>query len=602
MTLSVAFLCTFSRFSGSTKQRTYAHHVGRWGFFLGVSCSAFSMIACDPEEQSDRDPPRVLAVSPTETIVPVDTTFTVRFSEPLNPRTIGDTSEVGATAVLVPAVQATEDFVNDLDNPPLSESRLDDILPITATLSADGDVLTVDPSVELEPSTAYALLVSAEVRDRVGNPLFGTDGRKATFRYEFTTDGGPPRLVSHDVVDAARPLFAPNRHTMHLLFDQPVTGLDQNAVTLTENNETASSFRNATGGPVLVSVQLDETRTEASLFFEKGPAGDGCALFAPSGAYQVQVSGNVKGPSGASLAPVTIDFSVGGACDETPIRISDPPTAIAGENNATIRLNATKPSTAFLRFGINPNQLDCLGTRCPVESEFNASASGGEASRFVHVLQATGLSVGVTYFYEVSVQDDVGFVAATTGSFLTAPLPKVSINEVMANPPASIGSENNGEYIEIANYGDVPVDLSVLIIDVDGGAAAGGTSCTIGTGTSSTGSLSLPAGQFAVIGGTSFDAAAYRIPSTAMVIRMTTSAVCGSFVNSRAQSFTLNDAAGRPLSSVSALAAFVAKDDGRSLERTNPDASDGPDGFCFSRLDIGPTPAAANGVTSLGCP
>ncbi|MFZ9889865.1 MAG: Ig-like domain-containing protein, partial [Myxococcota bacterium] len=198
--------------------------------------SLMFLCGCPDRPDIDLDPPRIIGVEPAASPVPISVSFRLRFSEVINVKTV-QRDDGAAVVVIVDRADATESFVSDLDNPPLSDSRLDALIPVSLVLEGAGAELVVVPVSPLLPGRAYTLLVSADVRDTSGNPLYGPSGANEAFRLDFTTDDGPPTLVYEDV---SRGLVVPNRRYFHLAFDQPVRGL---------------------GGPTLALVGVDAAAT-----------------------------------------------------------------------------------------------------------------------------------------------------------------------------------------------------------------------------------------------------------------------------------------------------------------------------------------------------
>jgi hypothetical protein len=215
--------------------------------------------------------------------------------------------------------------------------------------------------------------------------------------------------------------------------------------------------------------------------------------------------------------------------------------------------------------------------------------------RFQHSVLISGLTLGESYQFVVTAEDDVGQFATGSGAFVTAPLPEIAVNEVMANAPGS--NEPRDEYIELTNFGAVDVSLDGYTLDLDGGDAAGGDSCPLGA-------ITLPAGGYRVLVGESFAPETYGLADASVLVRSDASSFCASLRNTSSpsvQTFVLKDAGGRPVSSFTAYGDLLPHDDGVSIERTAPDAPDVSGSYCSSRSDTGPTPGRENGVVVNGC-
>ncbi len=553
---------------------------------LAAALALAAAAACGPPATAlDIVPPRVLSVEPATPVLQTTDALAVVFSEAVNAESINED-----TVVVAARAQVTPTFLSDLNSPPLSDTRKEQIVPVTITLDPDGTRVSIAPKAPLDARTAYTLLISDDVRDKIGNPLFNEVGQKSAFRFDFTTDDGPPIVATHDVVTADRPLVAPNRRRFIIVFDQPMRGITNESVQIVAQNGAATIT------PTVEAVLLDESRTVLTILL--GEPASGCFRLSPDAGYAVSMGHGITDDEGQDLAATTIDFPTGPTCDASSNVVVGAPFPIGGETTATIRFDTTKASTTAVRFGTSAADLDCLGAPCPaLGAPALVPAEGGASPKFVHSVEITGLTVNQTYFFKVLAEDDVGTVGVAQGSVGTAPLAKLAINEVMANAPAAITPESAGEYIELVNWGDVDESLAGFAIAVDGGDVGGGDTCAL----PDTGAPVIPAGGFLVLVPSTFQAEFYGGVDAAATYKMPTSTVCGSLTNSRAQSFVLLDGEGRPLSSISSYASLVPKDDGRSLERKQPSAPDVEASFCFSRSDVGPTPGEENGVLASGC-
>jgi hypothetical protein len=523
---------------------------------------------CRPESTiDDKTAPRVLSVAPANPIVPVNTTLALTFSEQIDADTV-DADPISETAsiALVPRPRA-EALFTDLKTAGLNDSNEDDVIAIDAVVN---DVtVTVTPRAPLAPSTAYTLIVSADVRDAALNPIVDALGLAAPFRYDFTTDAGPPAVVAADVGGSA--LVAPNRRRISLTFNQPVLGVSGDTLTLSPSVP-------------IEAILVDESRTVATIVV--GEPADGCARLVPTTEYTLTASPQIVADNGQGLVPFSTTFATGAACDTAPNQIVGAIEAIAGETSATIRFDTTRASTTEVRFG-DGAVLDCLGAACPVNgAAARAAVAGSSPPRFQHGVDIAGLQLGVTYRVVVSAEDDVGQVVRGEATFTTAPIPKVAVNEVMANA----ATEPAGEYIELANFGDVAVDLSGWSLLVDDCAAR------LPEG------QAMAAGTFLVVAGLAFDPAAYAlgadVPVTKIVDDDGSNGMCG-LTNSRSQRVVLVDRDGRPVSSFSST--ITPSVDGRSIERTAPEASDVDTSWCRARSEAGSTPGRVNSVVVNGC-
>jgi hypothetical protein len=520
------------------------------------------------DDNLDRVAPRVVSVLPARPVVPVTTAFEVGFSEVIDPASIdGDPTSETVTVVLAPRAVVTDTFLSDLRNPPLSESRQDDCIPLDAR--ARDDRVDVVPRVRLQPRTAYTLLISSRVRDRASNPIVDRFGLASVFRYDFETDAGAPAVTGTDLGTA---LVAPNRRRITITFNQPVTNVGESTVSFSP--------------PVsLEAVLLDERRTVATIFIEAPDVG--CERFIPSTTYTLALSDGIVADTGQTLLPFSAEFTTGAACDTTPHTLVGSPSAVAGDVSATVAFSTNKASTTLVRYGLDGGELDCLGAPCPIlGAPVRTPVPGSAPLAFAHAVAVNGLTVGLTYRAVVSAEDDVGNVASAAITFVTEPLPKLAVNEVMADPD---GTENAGEYIELANFGEVELDVSGWRVEVTGNSTCRATLPT---------PTVVAPGAFLLVVGAAFVPGTYGLADDTPMARSRGNNICGSGLLNAGVQVTVFEPSGRPISS---MGKHVRPKAGRSTERTSPEAVDVAASFCLSRRDVGPTPGRQNGVTVQGC-
>lgn len=557
----------------------------RWLALPGMPCLVLPgvLVGCDPEREFDLDPPRVLSVSPRAPLVKVDASFEVEFSEPMNALTVSEDS-----VAIVPRAQVSEAFLADFSSPPLTSARLSQLVPVDVSLSADELRIAVAPRAPLLARTAYSLLLSADLRDQAGNPLVDASGTKATFRLDFTTDDGAPMLVATDVDAAGGALLPPNRKRFTVTFNQPIRALSASQLRI----ESVDGLHR----PEVAALAVESDRTQATLLL--ADVSTGCERLLADRDYFLFVGPGITDDEGDEMPAERIPFRTGPLCDREAVGMVGTPLVVAGEVAATVRFDTNKPSTTELRFGLAGGPLDCLGQPCPVRgAPAWVATPGASPPRFVHAVDFGGLSVDVSYRFQVRAEDWVGTVTLAEDEFLTAPLPKVVINEVLADAPAGLTPDANGEFVELYNHGDEPIDLAGFALAIDGGAIAGGSTCELPE--DGTAPILAP-GAFVILTNASFDGAAYGLFDASVVYRMGAGYLCGRGLANDGQPVAILDADGRPLSSFGGFSSLRPRE-GRSLERVAPDAPDVEAGFCYSRTDTGPTPGAENGVRILGC-
>lgn len=542
-------------------------------FTLALPTLVFST-ACAPETTIDTVPPRVVQVSPSSPLVRVDADFVVTFSEPMYDVNLNlDTIVVIETDVY----EADSTFESDFRNAPLSDTRKARVFPGELDISSDQSVVTFRPLRPLDPDTRYSLLLSEDVRDLEGNPLADATGLASIFRLDFLTDDGPPTLIEHDVTAPDRPLVPPNRRRFTIWFDQPVLGLDRDSMVIR---------RAAGGGEVAVdAIEIGPNRDRATLILAED---EDCEVLAPSEDYVVAVGPGITDDEGEPMPAEEIEFATSTECDLARHRIVGEPLAIAGESTSTLSFVSTRASSTLVRFGRAGGPMDCLGAPCPVDGAFAREPS--EPGRYSHTVSLTGLDVNEEYAFTVLAQDVFGGVATADGTFVTAPIADISVNEVMADSPTV--PDANGEFVELVNYGEDAIDLSGFTLQI-----SDNNPCTI----PEDGTVVLEAGDYLVLAGADWDGSVYNGVDGARVLNISgASSVCGSLVNSEASTVLLKDADGRPVSSITGYGSLSPRG-GRSIERVSALEGDVVSNFCYSRIDVGPTPGQVNGVALNGC-
>ena len=508
----------------------------------------------------------MLTVEPATPVVPVTVSFTVRFSEALDDATVsGDVTADNLSVAIAPRTAVDDAFLSDLKNPPFSETRQDDVVVVDVT--PQGDFITVIHSAPLLPLTAYVLAISENVRDVSSNPLVGPDGLAAPFLYDFVTDAGSPEVLSTDV--PGNGIVVPNRKFFRVTFNQPVQHVTTDTLTLM-----------GASTPPVEAILLNEARTEATLVLAD-PA-SGCERLAASGAYTLAASAAIVADTGQPLVAFALPIAAGSACDTAPNTLRNI-EAVAGEVSATVRYVTSKASTTEVYFGLAGGALDCLGGPCPALGV----PAGGDTGSFSHTAQLGGLTVDVSYDYLIVAEDEVGSIANARGTLTTAPLPKITINEFLADSPDGV-SDPDGEFIELASFEpSASVDVAGWMVD-ETTASGSVKTCTLPA------IASIAPGGFLVMVPSGFDETPYGdVPDN---VRATLSSWCG--LNNERITLLLKDRTGRPIAGISTPS---MPGNGKSLERTAPDAPDGAASFCTSRSDTGPTPGAENGVVSRGC-
>jgi hypothetical protein len=533
--------------------------------------AAMGLLAgCDGPPDTDLTGPRVVQVLPAGPLIDTTATFTVTFSEAIAIDRVTD--ETGHIA-LSERVEVTEAFVSDIDNPPLSDSRADDVVPITLDWSDDNLSLTVTPTLALRPGTPYALVISRDVRDTSGNPLVGATGTRETFVYEITTDAGPPEVVS----TTASGTVPPNIKKLRLRFNQPVQGVGRDTLVLAP---TAGGDR-----PDIEAVLVSADRTEAEIVLADVAT---CERLLPGVEYRLSIEAGIVDDAGREMPAQSFTFQAGGACDLLANEITTV-EAFAYDETAIILFSSTKASTTELRYGASFEDLDCGGDACPVLGPDARTVVDG---RYLHEVQATGLALGQTYAFTVYAEDDLGTRAQASGSFQVVELPDIALNELLPNPD---GDEAAGEFIELVNYGtEGSVRLAGWQIQIEDK-----TPCVFGAD-----APELFPGDFVVIARSDFDENAWPNLDPLDIYRADSASGCTASaltLSNQVQVVRLLDEADRPVSVYPGSPDLNPTDthEGESIDRIAPEAPDTATSFCFA--DGPPTPGSTNSAVISGC-
>jgi hypothetical protein len=257
-----------------------------------IGCAlACSCLGMQPPE-GDIVPPTVMEFRPRGDRVPLDAQVSVLFSEPVDPSTGPDGLVVVAMAELV-----DQEFLTDLDRPPLSSRRAEIPLECTPGADAGGSRILLQPSDPLQSSRAYLVVVSAAVCDLAGNPLvadlyFDERGRAL----------GRHTHVLHQFTTVSLPDPDPDP------VPDPVNGLLFTEILANpEGTESAGEYVeiiNAGGGSVdLSGLRIDDTggEDEGDLL---GPCAEDESTILPPGKAALLVGESFASPS--DLEPGTV--------------------------------------------------------------------------------------------------------------------------------------------------------------------------------------------------------------------------------------------------------------------------------------------------------
>lgn len=319
---------------------------------------------------------------------------------------------------------------DDLERAPLRAST--EALRVEATVERRGTALLLRPRGALEPGGTYTVALGAWAHDASGRsldePLAGAlvvaDGPDAG---AAMTDTWPADGTAG--VPATLPLVA-------VRFDGYVDGTD------------AIGLGDDAGGEVPVrrqAVPCDLIGWRDGRCVVLRPA----AALARGAAYRIVVGEDVRDATGAPVGPVTAMFRTASGGRATDLGWLSPTCALdeesvavgcllADDRSLTLRVRADAPVRLWL---VSAHATD------------SAVAPRGEAT-----LRLAGLSPGTPQDVTLRAVDLSGREQSVTSTWSTeADLAPLSITEVRADPR---GPEPAQEYVEVANVGHAPVDLS----------------------------------------------------------------------------------------------------------------------------------------------
>ncbi len=116
-----------------------------------------------PEHPAPENPPCLKEVNPkrSDTIPRKNLQITLKFSKPLEPSTVNS-----ETIYLVEG-EVDLTFLRDLESPPVSEYRLERLVPLDIQLSDDGTTVTVKAKKVLRGDTIYQLVLTRKIKDKL---------------------------------------------------------------------------------------------------------------------------------------------------------------------------------------------------------------------------------------------------------------------------------------------------------------------------------------------------------------------------------------------------------------------------------------------------
>lgn len=296
-------------------------------------------------------------------------------------------------------------FLSDLNNPPLSDSRADDLVAGRVTPSEAS--LTFEPASPLEPESLYTLVVSAALRDFQGYAL------GSPFVYEFVTGGsalGAPQLRLRFPENATVELPR-NLDQVVVEFSEPVSGVEDDSLAIVGAATTVSEA--ASWCPTCYALNLLE------------PLGS-------DQTYQLWMGDQIRDAKGNK--PFT------------------------GEP-LTFTTESFFDQAAPLLGSVMIMQADrCLVARWITDEPATSELLRVQEGPFV-LIHEVGLAMEQGPIAVSIAAQDWAFnrTEQKLGMMQAERPPEIRITEILANP---VGPEPAQEWVELANLGDIEVDLT----------------------------------------------------------------------------------------------------------------------------------------------
>lgn len=429
--------------------------------------------------------------------------------------------------------------------------------PISITLSENRNMIFVKPGLKLDYNAEYSLWIFDCLRGNTGQILPLEEGNASFSVYRFKVEDGPFVLLSHDVILKGDLKVAPNRKHFSFQFSHKIAHIPQGAVRVGD-------------APLEVELSSDRFTLYASL---PDPQ-ERCERMQPDTQLQLVLSG-LKDDAARTLGETAIAFQTDHECLLNSSSVLKNLQVQAYETHLDIAFDSLNLAWVHFNFATSDEKVS------------QSIKSKEQTLRVENLLQ------NALYQYELSVEDLFGQRQTVRGELQTRSVAKIAINEIMANPKTKKGqTDSNAEFIELYNYGDVPVDLSGFSIEI------GSRTCAFQKNPAP-GSLMLAPNAYMLLVGKKFDPMSAGINDGPAIYRMTGQSICGNLRNWPLPNVLLKDESKRIVDQFLGMPDPIEK--GHSIERLNPSLKNGKEQFCYSRPDVGPTPLRVNGVAEKGC-
>ncbi|HWE24315.1 MAG TPA: hypothetical protein VG496_10295 [Myxococcales bacterium] len=454
-----------------------ARHAG--APLLGLLACARVSVPGGADGGAAASPPRIADLQPAPGPIEADARFHLVFSEAMDEGALLASTGRSETVVLTPDA-LVERVAAAIEHTRLTVEERSLVVPALASIAPDATALDLVPDKALPPG-GYWLLLSTHLKDGSGEHLQAA----ARFHYTVAAMRNAPTLIA----PLAGSVAAANRWRVRVWVPE-----DGGAVSVV-----------GTDGP-LASASAVKGMLELPLC--PSWSGTGCSALRPGAEYSVALDG--KAVPGATFT-----------ASQCP-RL-DPPRAslTLHPRDTSISADVRLDWPARISMQVGP----CPGASCGVAEGFASCAPDPCAAPIDGVcalsLRVGGLLTSSVYPVQFVVEDDEGHLVRSAAQpvVTTGPLPHLVLSEVMASPPLPT-PRSDGEYVEILNAGNAPVDLATVALQGSDGiprlVAPGATSPIV-----------LDPGMRALAVGSSFDVSRYVIPSGIPVLRASTQRLLG---------------------------------------------------------------------------
>jgi ATP-dependent Clp protease adapter protein ClpS len=399
----------------------------------------------------DNSAPTVTSVSPANGSVniPVNSTVTVAFSEPMDAATINS-----ATITLTNNSTATT-------------------VAGAVSYNSANNTATFSPSSALSFSTGYTVSVSTAVKDAAGNAM------AATFSATFSTAGAP---------DTTPP---------SVLGTSPDNGAGNVAVTAVVTATFSEQMDAATisGSTVTLKVSANGAAVAGTVTYN---AGTNTATFTPSSAlaystgYTLTVSTGAKDLAGNSLATAfTSSFTTTTAPDTTPPTVTSTVPANDATNIAITSVVTVTFSEPMDPSSINGSTITLKVTSSGAPVSGSVTYNGANNTATFTPSASLSYSTGYTLTVSTGVKDAAGNALATTftSGFSTVAAPDTTPPTVVSTVPPNgatgvpVNSAMTVTFSEPMNAGTVNTNTVTLKVTSSGASVSGTVGYNSGTNT-----------------------------------------------------------------------------------------------------------------------